>query len=93
MGRKNLDRYTSRDWREACPTLRSIRRAGWVVTAVCPVCDLEIVADLAVMEAAKGPDFRLWGATTTCRRRWCEGTAAFFVRPTGATMEFRMTDG
>lgn len=63
------------------------------MTAVCPVCDLEIVADLSVVEAARGPDFRLWGATTACRRRWCEGKAAFFVRPPGATSEVRMVDG
>ncbi|WP_425992347.1 hypothetical protein [Brevundimonas sp. TWP2-3-2] len=93
MGRKNLDRYTVKDWREACPTVRSIRRAGWVVTAVCSVCDLEIVADLALVEAARGPEFRLWGATTACRRRWCEGKASFFVRPPGATSEMRMADG
>jgi len=71
----------------------AIRRAGWLVTAVCDVCALEIEADLAVVEIMKGADYRLWGATTRCRRRWCLGRMAFFVKPPGAQMEFRMTEG
>lgn len=92
MGRRNLDRYTTADWRAACPTVGSIRRAGWVVTAVCPICDLEIEADLGVLETMKGPSYRLWGASTRCRRRWCQGRMAFFVRPPGATSDIRMVD-
>ncbi|WGM45217.1 hypothetical protein KOAAANKH_00078 [Brevundimonas sp. NIBR10] len=92
MGRKNLDRYSIADWRAACPTVASIRRARWTVTAVCAVCDLEIIANLDAIIAAKGSDYRLWGASAACRRRWCEGKAAFFVKPPGATVEFRMTD-
>lgn len=90
MGRKNLDRYTLADYRAACPSVASIRRAGWVVTAVCAVCDLEMVANLAAIETAKGPGYRLWGATTRCRRRYCDGAMAFFVKPPGATVEVRM---
>jgi hypothetical protein len=93
MGRRNLDCYTVANWRAACPTVGSIRRAGWVVTAACPICELEIVADLAVVETMKGSDYSLWGATTRCRRRWCEGRMAFFVKPPGAQMEFRMVEG
>jgi hypothetical protein len=93
MGRRNLDRYTAADWRAACPTVGSIRRAGWVVTAACPNCDLEIVADLSVVETIKGSEYSLWGATTRCRRRWCEGRMAFFVRPPGAQVEIRMVSG
>lgn len=91
MGRKNRDRYTLADWKEACPTVGAIRRARWVVTACCPVCDLEIVANLELIEREKGPDFSLWGKTTPCRRRYCEGEAAFFVQPPGAVMDYRMT--
>lgn len=92
MGRKNLDRTSVADWRAACPTVGSIRRAGWTVTAVCAVCALEIEADLGVVETMKGTNYRLWGATTRCRRRWCQGRMAFFVKPPGALMEFRMLD-
>lgn len=91
MGRKNLDRYTVKDWREACPTVGAMRRAGWLVVSCCPVCDLEIEADLALVEREKGADFSLWGKTTRCRRRYCDGEAAFFVQPPGATVEHRMT--
>lgn len=90
MGRKNRERYTLADWREACPSVASVRRAGWVVTAVCHVCDLEIVANLALIESTKGATYRLWGATTRCRRRYCEGVMAFFVNPPGASVEVRM---
>lgn len=93
VGRKNLDRYSVADWRSACPTVGAIRRAGWTVTACCPVCDLEIEADLAVVETMKGASYSLWGATTRCRRRWCQGKMAFFVKPLGAQTEFRMTEG
>lgn len=91
MGRRNRDRYTLADWRLACPDVGSMRRAGWVVICVCPVCDLQIEANLELVEKAKGPTFSLWGQTTSCRRRFCEGEAAFFVQPPGAVMEYRMT--
>lgn len=93
MGRRNLDRYSIDDWRAACPTVGDIRRAGWTVSAVCPVCDLEIEADLKLVETIKGGGYRLWGATTRCRRRWCSGRMAFFVEPPGAQLEIRMTEG
>ena len=93
MGVKNRARYSVDDWRKACPTVRSMRRAAWEVLAVCPVCDLQMVVDLAVTEAMKGPDFRLWGQSTKCRRRWCRGQAEFFVQPPGADTEVRMTAG
>lgn len=93
MGRRNRDRYSLADWRAACPTVADLRRAGWVVLAVCPICDLQVVADLERIERVKGPGFRLWGKTARCRRRYCTGEAAFFTHPPGATMEFRMEDG
>src|SRR5687768_16065161 len=54
MGKRNRDRYTIDDGREACPTVGSMRRARWLVLAVCPVCDLQIEADLKVIETIKG---------------------------------------
>lgn len=93
MGRRNRDRYTVDDWREACPSVGSMRRAHWLVLAVCPVCDLQIEADLKVIETMKGEGFSLWGQTTPCRRRFCEGVASFFVQPPGASMEVQMTAG
>lgn len=92
MARRNLARYSINDWRAACPTVGAMRQAGWMVIACCPTCDLEVVADLARIEREKGPDFRLWGRTTSCRRRYCSGEAAFFVQPPGAAMEYRMTE-
>jgi hypothetical protein len=91
MGVKNRDRYTVDDWRAACPSVGAMRRARWLVLAVCPVCDLQIVADLKVLETMKGKDFSLWGQTTPCRRRYCEGMASFFVQPPGASIEVHMT--
>jgi hypothetical protein len=91
MGKRNRDRYTVDDWREACPTVGSMRRARWLVLAVCPVCDLQIEADLKVIETIKGADFSLWGQTTPCRRRFCDGKARFFVQPPGASAEVLMT--
>lgn len=91
MGARNKDRFTTADWREACPTVARIRQANWEVLAVCRVCDLQLVADLDTIERKKGPDFSLWGETSRCRRRWCEGIVDFFVTPPGATHEVRMT--
>lgn len=68
-----------------------MRRAGWLVLVVCPVCDLQIEADLKRIERLKGETFSLWGQTTPCRRRFCEGEAGFFVQPPGASMELHMT--
>lgn len=93
MGSKNRDRYTIDDWREACFTVSSMRRARWLVLVVCPVCDLQIEADLHRIEQIKGPTFSLWGQTTPCRRRFCEGQASFFVQPPGASTELHMTAG
>lgn len=91
MGRRNLDRYSLADWKRACPNVGAMRRARWVVIAVCPACDLQIEANLELVEKTKGPGFSLWGQTTPCRRRFCRGEAAFFVQPPGAAMEYRMT--
>lgn len=92
MGARNLDRFTLADWRSACPTVADLIRARWEVVVVCPVCDLQMVADLRRIQRDKGPAYRLWGRTAPCRRRYCTGTAAFFVQPPGATTELRMTD-
>lgn len=91
MSAKNRDRYTIDDWRAACPTVASMRRAKWLVLVICPVCDLQIEADLKRIEQSKGPTFSLWGQSTPCRRRFCQGKAEFFVQPPGASMEIHMT--
>lgn len=91
MGAKNRDRYTIDDWRAACPSVAAMRRAKWLVLVVCPVCDLQIEADLKTIEQIKGPTFSLWGQAAPCRRRYCHGAAEFFVQPPGANIEIRMT--
>lgn len=92
MGSKRRDRYTVADWREACPNVAAMRRAAWTVVGVCQICDLEFDVDLGAVETVKGPEYRLWGKTRDCPRRWCEGKAAFFVQPPGASMEIRMVE-
>lgn len=52
MGTRNKDRFTIRDWREACPTVARIRQARWEVLAVCRVCDIDIGAWLVLQGLA-----------------------------------------
>jgi hypothetical protein len=35
MSHKDRDRYALGDWREAGPSVATVRLVGWIVTAVC----------------------------------------------------------
>lgn len=88
MGRKNLERYTISDWREACPTVQAMRREGWDVITECRTCGLQMQADLARIEREKGPDFSLWDKSTRCRRLRCQGFVDFHALPPNAVVRF-----
>lgn len=91
MGRKNLDRYTSADWRRAGPTVRAVIENRWRVYTECEVCELRMVADLPRIAQAKGNAFSLWGQTAKCRRMGCPGRVIFHAQPPGANMTIVMT--
>lgn len=88
MGRRNRDRYTISDWREACPTIRWMRAEGWDVITCCTACGLKMQANLARIEREKGSDFSLWDRTVPCRRLDCHGFVEFRALPPNATMRF-----
>jgi hypothetical protein len=54
VGRKNLDRYTPADWRNAGPTVQAVIENRWRVYTECEVCELRMVADLRRIALAKG---------------------------------------
>jgi len=91
MGRRNLDRYSTDDWRAASRTVKNILINGWPVYADCPVCDLRIRADLKRVCEVMGPEYNLWGAEAPCRRVGCVGRVVFVLRPAGAIGEMVMT--
>ena len=91
MGRRNLDRYTEDDWREASRTVEQILVNRWRVYADCIVCDLRIEADVRRIAEVKGPRYSLWGADAACRRVGCIGRVHFVIRPRGAIGEYVMT--
>ena len=68
MGRRNHDRYTADDWREAGPTVGAILANRWLVYTECDLCELRIRADLKRIARERGSSFVLWGRATTCRR-------------------------
>ena len=43
MGRRNHDRYTADDWREAGPTVGAILANRWLVYTECDLCELRFV--------------------------------------------------
>lgn len=73
MGRRNLDRYTPDDWREAAPNVQAALVSRWLIYTECEVCQLRIEADLRRIVQATGPGYGLWGATARCRRMGCPG--------------------
>lgn len=91
MGRKNPDRYTDADWRNAGSTVEALITNGWPVHTQCQVCDLRMEADLRRIAIAKGRRFSLWGAEPRCRRMGCPGRVLFYVRPHGAFSAICMT--
>lgn len=46
MSRRNHDRYTAADWKEAGPTVGAILANRWLVYTECDLCELRIRADL-----------------------------------------------
>lgn len=91
MGRRNLDRYSEDDWRDASRTVEQILMNRWPVIAECPVCELRIMADVRRIAEVKGPRYSLWGADAACRRVGCIGRVHFVIRPRGAIGEYVMT--
>ena len=91
MGRKNLDRYTDAEWRQAGGTVGAIIANRWLVYSECDLCRLRIEADLKRIAEKRGMNFVLWGRTTRCRRMGCPGSVSFWCRPHGANADVAMT--
>ena len=91
MTRRNFDRYTADDWRQAGPTVGAILANRWLVYTECELCELRIRADLKRIARERGTSFVLWGRSTTCRRMGCPGRVTFWVRPHGASGDVAMT--
>lgn len=91
MGRRNLDRYTDDDWREAGKTLRQILSNGWPVFAECDLCSLRIKADVESLARRLGGGHSLWGSKFRCRRVGCPGHVTFYLDPPGAIAAIAMT--
>lgn len=91
MGRKNLDRYSDADWRQAGRTVGAIIANRWLVYSECDLCRLRIEADLKRIAEKRGMNFVLWGRTTRCRRMGCPGNVSFWCRPHGTNADVAMT--
>ncbi len=91
MTRRNPDRYTADDWKQAGPTVGALIANRWLVYTECDLCELRIRADLKRIARERGPRFVLWGRATTCRRMGCPGRVTFWVRPHGASGDVAMT--
>lgn len=79
MGRRNLDRYSDADWREAGMTVGAIIANRWLVYSECDLCRLRIEADLKRIAEKRGMNFVLWGRSTRCRRTGCPGERLVLV--------------
>ena len=91
MTRRNVDRYTADDGRQAGPTVGAILANRWLVYTECELCELRFRADLKRIARERGPGFVLWERSTTCRRMGCPGRVTFWVRPHGASRDVAMT--
>lgn len=91
MGRRNLDRYSDDDWRNASATVEQILRNRWPVTAVCEVCDVQLHVDVQLIAERRGPKTNRWGAQGRCKRVGCIGRTVFWIKPHGAIMAMAMT--
>ena len=83
MGRKNLDRYTDADWRQAGGTVGAIIANRWLVYSECDLCRLRIQANLQRIAEKRGMTFVLWGRSTRCRRMGCPGSVSSGAGRTG----------
>lgn len=91
MSRRNHDRYTADDWREAGPTVGAILANRWLVYTECDLWALSSPRKRGRIARERGPGFVLWGRATTCRRMGCPGRVTFWVRPHGASGDVAMT--
>jgi hypothetical protein len=91
MGRRNPDRYSDSDWKNAGYTVGAILSNRWLVYAECDLCALRIQADLKRIARERGGSFVLWGRRTSCRRMGCPGRVTFWCRPHGAHADVAMT--
>lgn len=64
-------------------TVSAMRRDGWVVKAHCTACYLDCWVDLTTIIRLSGPETRLFGRTTRCRRYACPGRMVFLATPPG----------
>jgi hypothetical protein len=91
MTRRNPDRYTADDWRQAGPTVGAILANRWLVYTECDPWALSSPRRRGRIARERGPGFVLWGRATTCRRMGCPGRVTFWVRPHGASGDVAMT--
>ena len=91
MTRRNFDRYTASDWREAGPTVGAILANRWLVYTKCDPWALSSPRKRGRIARERGSSFVLWGRATTCRRMGCPGRVTFWVRPHGASGDVAMT--
>lgn len=82
--------WSPAQWRSLAPTAADLAARGWPVHARCLTCQLEMDVDLARVIAERGPALVLWGRTSRCRRRRCQGRMAFYVTPPRADGEVIM---
>lgn len=91
MSRRNFDRYTAADWRQAAPrSAPSWPTAGWSIPGATQWA-LSSPRKRGRIARERGPGFVLWGRATTCRRMGCPGRVTFWVRPHGASGDVAMT--
>lgn len=91
MGRRNPDRYSDDDWRQAGFTVGAVIANRWLVYTECELCELRIEADLKRVARERGSNYVLWGRTARCRRMGCPGRVTFWCRPHGALGDIAMT--
>ena len=66
-------------------TASAMQRDGWVIKTHCTTCYLDCWVDLATVIRLNGPDTKLFGRTTRCRRYSCPGRMVFLATPPGET--------
>lgn len=78
---KAPDRYSMDDWRDSAPTAKAMLTLRWTVESECQLCSIRLRVNPAVTVRVMGPEFRFWGAVSSCKRVGCPGTAVFYGKP------------
>ena len=98
MTRRNPDRYTDADWKEAGRTVGAILANRWLVYTECELCELRLV--IAAKAGTRRPEthrprardeLRPVGAEHDLPADGCPGRVTFWVRPHGASGDVAMT--